>query len=168
MFTITQESVFTIAGIRTDEPDAPEVDVWLRDFLTHGPKTAKELFAAGREDGYSRDQLKRAKERIGVTSGKQAFAGPWSWILPAGTFSEECGVSPNKKQVLPSHPSLEAAPDKGFSDCALGTSDAPLRSSPETSNHGGCSDFETRRERRAHVSHRVEQPAPLAGDWEVF
>jgi hypothetical protein len=126
-----------------DEADAPEVDTWLKGFLAHGPKTAKEVFAAGRDDGYSRDQLKRAKDRIGVTSGKQGFAGPWSWILPEGTFSEECGDSPNKKQALPSHPSLEAAPDKGFSNCTLGAYDAPLRSSPEASNHAGYSDSET-------------------------
>ena len=150
------------------EADAPEVDTWLRDFLTHGPKTAKEVFAAGRDDGYSRDQLKRAKDRIGVTSGKQAFAGPWSWILPEGTFPEECGDSPNKKQPLPSHPSPEAAPDKGFSDCTLGAVDAPLRSSPEANSHAGSSDSETRRARRGHVSQSVETSAPLVGDWEVF
>ena len=151
-----------------DEADAREVDCWLKEYLAHGPKTAKEVFAAGRDDGYSRDQLKRAKDRLGVTSGKQAFAGPWSWILPEGTFSEECSDSPNKKQARSSHPSPEAAPDKGFSDCSLGASGAPLRSSPEASNHAGYSDSETRRTRREHVSQSVENPAPLTDDWEVF
>ncbi len=153
---------------QADEADAPEVDTWLKDFLTHGPKTAKEVFAAGRDDGYSRDQLKRAKDRIGVTSGKQTFTGPWSWLLPEGTFSEECSDLPNKKQALPSLPSLEPTDDAASRDCTLGTADAPLRSSPEASNHAGYSDSEIRRERREHVSQSAEKPAPLAGDWEMF
>jgi hypothetical protein len=79
------------------ESEAPEVDIWLKDFLSHGPKTAKEVFAAGRDDGYSRDQLRRSRERLRVTSGKHTFNGPWTWALPEGTFHEGGEELPNKK-----------------------------------------------------------------------
>lgn len=144
-----------------DEADAPEIDTWLKDFLSHGPKTAKEVFAAGRGEGYSKDQLKRAKARLGVESGKHEFIGSWAWSMPEGTFHEGSTESPNKKTVLPSLPSLEASPDKGFSDCTLGASDAPLLPSSEASNHAGFIDSETRRERREHENQSDGEFIPL-------
>jgi hypothetical protein len=153
---------------QSDDAEAPEVDTWLRDFLSSGRKTAKEVFAAGRDDGYSKDQLKNAKKRLGVTSDKDRFNGPWAWIMPEGSYTEGSDDLPNKKTVLPSRPSPEAAPDKAFRDYSLGAADAPLLPSSEASNHAGFSDSETRRERRAHVSQSVEKSAPLVGDWEVF
>lgn len=131
-----------------EEQDAPEVDTWLRDFLAHGPKTAKEVFAAGRDDGHSRDQLKRAKARLGVASGKHEFNGPWAWSLPEGTFTEESDDLPNKKGPLPSRSSLKATTPADSSDRTLHDSDAPLIPSSETRADGGFSDSETRRERR--------------------
>lgn len=83
-----------------EEPETQErseIDSWLRDTLAHGPKTAKEVFAAGRDEGYSKDRLRRAKERLGVTSGKHTFNGPWAWALPEGTFHEGGTEPPNKK-----------------------------------------------------------------------
>ena len=157
-----------------DESDAPEVDTWLRDFLTHGPKTAKEVFSAGRDEGYSKDQLKNAKRRLGVISGKNGYQGEWAWSMPEGTFSDDgkdfkgSTQSPNKKTVLPLRPLLEAAPDKGFSDCTLGNADAPLLPLDKPSNHAGFSDSKNQREQREHVSQSVEKSAPLVGDWEVF
>jgi len=133
-----------------DEQDAPEVDTWLRDFLSRGPKIAKEVFSAGREDGYSKDQLKRAKKRLGVETGKHVFNGPWSWALPEGTFHEGSSDLPNKKQVLPSLPSLKPTDGAASRDCSLRDSGAPLLPSCEPSNGGASSDSESRRERREH------------------
>ncbi|RQW83467.1 MAG: AAA family ATPase [Methylococcus sp.] len=150
------------ADDEADEADMPEVDTWLRDFLAHGPKTAKEVFAAGRDDGHSRDQLKRAKARLGVASGKHEFNGPWAWSLPEGTFAEERDELPNKKQPLPSHSSPEPTNDADSSYCTLHDSAAPLRPSSEVSNGAGSSDSDLRRERREHDSVSVDTSAPIA------
>ena len=150
-----------------EEQDAPEVDTWLRDFLAHGPKTAKEVFAAGRDDGHSRDQLKRAKARLGVASGKHEFNGPWAWSLPEGTFTEERDELPNKKGPLPSHPSLKGTDDAGYSHCTLHDSVAPLLPSMEASDGVGSSDSESRRERREQ-GFQGGGGAALLDDVEVF
>ncbi|MEY4685926.1 MAG: hypothetical protein RLZ25_2385 [Pseudomonadota bacterium] len=90
-----------------NEDDQPEVDVWLTEFLAHGPQTAKETFLAAKGEGFSKDQVKRSKQRLGISSGKHTFNGPWSWSLPEGTFAPSEQELPNKNQAHPSHPSLE-------------------------------------------------------------
>ena len=144
-----------------DEPNAPEVDAWLKEFLSSGPKTAKEAFSAGRNEGHSRDQLKRAKARLGVVSGKHKFIGSWAWSMPEGTFTEGSSESPNKKTVIPSHPSLNATDGAGSSGCTLHGSDAPLLPSTEPSNGAASSDSETRRERREHENQSDGKIIPL-------
>lgn len=142
--------------------EAPEVDTWLKDFLSGGPKTAKEVFAAGRDDGYSKDQLKLAKKRLGVKSEKDRFNGPWAWAMPEGSFTEESGELPHKKTVLPSRSSLEATNGAGSSDYTLHGSGDTLRPSTEASNGAGSSDSESRRERRERDFQSVEKNAPFA------
>jgi len=154
-----------------DEADAREVDIWLKDFLSHGPKTAKEVFSAGRDEGYSKDQLKNAKRRLGVISGKNGYQGEWAWSMPEGTFSDDgkdfkgSTQSPNKKTVLPLLPLTEAPPPVASSDCALGSFDAPLLPLDKPSNHAGFSDSKNQRE---HENQSVGKSAPFVGDWEVF
>ena len=129
------------------------MDTWLRDFLSRGPKTAKEVFSAGRDDGYSKDQLKRAKKRLGVETGKNGYQGKWAWSMPAGTFTDNTKgstQSPNKKQVLPLRPLTEPASGAASSDCPLCLPPAPLLPLSEASNHGASSDLEIQREQREH------------------
>ena len=65
-----------------------DCDHWLRAFLAEGPRSAIELFDAANSVGFSRNQIKRAKYRVGVTAVKAGFAstGEWIWRLdaPAG------------------------------------------------------------------------------------
>jgi putative DNA primase/helicase len=145
-----------------DDAEAPEVDTWLRDFLSGGPKTAKEVFTAGRDDGYSKDQLKHAKKRLGVKSEKDQFKGPWAWCMPEGSYTEESDELPNKKTVRPSRSSSEAANGAGSSDYTLHDTGDTLRPSSETSNGEGSSDSEARRERRECDSVSVNADAPFA------
>lgn len=152
------------------DEEEPEIDVWLREFLAYGPKTAREVFAAGRDDGYSKDQLKRAKSRLKVESGKHAFNGPWAWAMPEGSFTcagEESANHQGQNGVRSSHPSLKVADGGGSSGCTLHNADAPLRSSAEATNEGASSDCEMRRERREHGFQSVDAGAPL-DDVEFF
>lgn len=56
-----------------DHSEARECDRWLRECLASGPVGTVELLEDGRSAGFSRDQLKRAKERIGARSRRIGF-----------------------------------------------------------------------------------------------
>ena len=85
----------------------PPQQEWLITYLSSGPKTAEDVFAAADEAGFSKDQIRRAREKLGVKSEKQGFQGAWKWTLPEGTFTaknakdgKECkefGVNTNPK-----------------------------------------------------------------------
>ena len=67
----------------------PPQDEWLLEFLSSGPKLNAEVIEEGAEAGFSKDQLRRARERLGVRSEKNGYQGKWCWILPEDTFSDE-------------------------------------------------------------------------------
>lgn len=71
-----------------DARETAEIDSWLRDILAHGPQPAKDVFAAGKDEGYSQDQLKRAKTRVGAISDKSGYQGKWAWSMPEGSFND--------------------------------------------------------------------------------
>ena len=54
-----------------------ESDEWLREMLSTGPVLHVEILTAGRLNGFTRDTLRRAKERIGAMSCREGF-GPGS------------------------------------------------------------------------------------------
>ncbi len=57
-----------------------ECDRWLRKILAAGPVLHGQVMNAGRQAGFTRDALRRAKERVGVTAYRQGF-GPGSRIF---------------------------------------------------------------------------------------
>jgi len=54
-----------------------ECDQWLHETLAAGPVLHREVMTAGRQAGFTRDALRRAKERIGVSAYREGF-GPGS------------------------------------------------------------------------------------------
>ena len=54
-----------------------ESDEWLREMLSTGPVPHAEILTAGRRNGFTRDTLRRTKERIGAVSCRVGF-GPGS------------------------------------------------------------------------------------------
>ena len=66
--------------------EAHECDQWLGDRLRNKPAPAIEVFKAAIDAGYSRDQVKRAKRRLGAVARKQGFqhGAQWIWQLPTG------------------------------------------------------------------------------------
>jgi hypothetical protein len=50
-----------------------ECKQWLSDFLTDGPKPSSEVFKAAVAVGYSRDQVKDAKQRMGAVAQRHGF-----------------------------------------------------------------------------------------------
>lgn len=70
-----------LADADPDDGDRDELDAWLRTYLTDqgGTAPANDIIRQGRALGFSRDQLKRAKQRLHITSTKTTG---WAWQLP--------------------------------------------------------------------------------------
>ena len=67
-----------------DAPERREAALWLREVLGAGPVHSKEIEAAGRDAGFSKATLRRAKENIGAESIREGFGkdSVCSWRLP--------------------------------------------------------------------------------------
>lgn len=61
--------------------NAGDIASFLRCLLAAGPMTSNDVYEAAKAAGYSRDSLKRVKNRIGVKCSKQSMRGPWIWQL---------------------------------------------------------------------------------------
>lgn len=69
-----------------DEPN--EAVQFLRELLV-APVPAKAVYADAEAAGYSKDQMKRAKRRIGARAVKLGMSGGWVWRLPGQEEGEE-------------------------------------------------------------------------------
>ena len=56
-------------------------DTFLKSFLAEGEQWEKEVMEAAETKGFTESQVRRARERLGVTSHKKGFGG-WTWRLP--------------------------------------------------------------------------------------
>jgi AAA domain len=72
--------------LRTDGEDDErhEVDAWLLDLLDggNGAVPAQDVKKKAHAAGYSLDQVKRAKKRLGIESVKAGMGGGWEWVAP--------------------------------------------------------------------------------------
>jgi hypothetical protein len=77
------------AADEADGTEANECRRWLSGLLADGPKPAGEIFKAANDAGYTRMQVKFAKQRIGAIAHKQGFSGSsqWNWELPTQPFN---------------------------------------------------------------------------------
>lgn len=105
------------------EPDDASHDgdaaAFLRDLLADGQRTAREIFRDAENAGYSRDQMKRAKRRVGVETVKVGMEGGWVWRLPdveGSTETPEGSEGRTQKKTAPFAP---------FADSALPSGDGP-------------------------------------------
>jgi putative DNA primase/helicase len=59
-------------------------DDWLRTFLAQGHRSSSEIFKAASAAGFSKDQVRRAKCRIGAVARKAGFDrdAQWRWQFP--------------------------------------------------------------------------------------
>lgn len=64
-------------------------DQWLFDFLTHNAAPATQCMEEALSAGFSKKQIRDARERLRVVSSKTEFDGGWTWSLPEGTFTHE-------------------------------------------------------------------------------
>lgn len=52
---------------------------WLREQLSTGPVSAKQIRTDAHRAGLSWSTVRRAKDALGITSGKEGFEGGWYW-----------------------------------------------------------------------------------------
>lgn len=65
-------------GRRTERDDAAE---WLRDYLSDGPRLARDVLAEAKAAGLAKRTIERAKLVVGVRARKETFSGGWVWEL---------------------------------------------------------------------------------------
>ncbi len=72
------------AGDGSDRTATSEAVGWLEDYLTSqgGTASSKDVKAAGRKEGHSESTLKRARQKLGVTSESSGFPRQTWWTLP--------------------------------------------------------------------------------------
>ena len=64
---------------RKQTAERSECDGWLRAFLAEGLKSTIEVFKAGNAAGFTKDQLRRAKYRLGAIAMREGFAKNGQW-----------------------------------------------------------------------------------------
>ncbi|MGH3556637.1 MAG: AAA family ATPase [Mycobacterium sp.] len=80
--------------------DRAEVDEWLSEFLGTGSQKANDVYSAADAAGFSKDQAKRAKKRLGIEARRPGGEGPWFWSLPRERLGSRTDSIAQK--VLPS------------------------------------------------------------------
>lgn len=72
-----------------DREELTDAGYWLLDYLSTGPKPAKEVIQEARKAGHAERTLKRAKAACKVRSIKDGYGhlGSWSWCLPEHAHS---------------------------------------------------------------------------------
>jgi hypothetical protein len=79
----TARDMFATAAEQSNG-DEKAVDRWLKDYLTTygGGQWAVTVYETGKGQGYTAEQLKRARYRCGIASERPENPGPWFWMLP--------------------------------------------------------------------------------------
>jgi RecA-family ATPase len=84
-----------LAAQSNDDDDTSDAKTVLAAILSDGPKSVKTVLAEGAEAGLTKDQLKRAKRKLGADSIKVGKPGDpeseWQWSLPRREHEESEG-----------------------------------------------------------------------------
>jgi putative DNA primase/helicase len=86
--TTADEALQAQSRDEDQQADRQNCDRWLRDTLASGPVLVKEVWRMGKEEGFSRDALKRAKSRIGATTLRDGFQSKCYWRLGNAPIDE--------------------------------------------------------------------------------
>jgi AAA domain len=104
----SKRTVHEILADRWEDPgDTRAVDAWLRHLLSTGPVESAEVFRAAHHAGFSRDQAKRSKKRLGIEAIHPDIRGPWFWRLPT---ADESANPPREHQEAQGSTSRDTAP----------------------------------------------------------
>lgn len=136
--TTTHDAHGLLAGPSPDAAeDRHDIDAWLTDLLANGSVKANEVYSAADAAGYSKDQAKRAKKRLGIEATREAMDGPWFWKLETKGAEHE-GSTPSPETPLPSLPCMsegvrdtdESRREQGAEEYSLRTAEDVASASP--------------------------------------
>lgn len=105
--------------------EARECETWLRERLSKGDVEQPEVESDGRRADFSKDQLRRAKERIGATSVRVGF-GPgskclWRLSLPGSTPPDDGPATIPIDGSSPPIGGIDGGPPGGETDATYAT-----------------------------------------------
>lgn len=80
--------------------DRRDIDRWLAELLANGSVKATEVFSSADAAGFTKDQAKRAKKRLGIEAHRPENPGPWFWSLTT-QGADTPGSTLSCKKVLP-------------------------------------------------------------------
>jgi hypothetical protein len=109
-----------LAGPSPEQEEAAtelsQAEGWLREALKDSSVPAKQLFSEAEDNGISRGQLKRAKERLGVIAKKTGRFedSHWRWDLPGREETDGDGGHSGAVPSIPSSPSGEIEGEGGM------------------------------------------------------
>jgi putative DNA primase/helicase len=105
------------AEVEPDEDGAHDAAAFLRDLLASGATSTKEVFREAEGAGFSRDQMKRAKGKIGAVAVKLGMREGWVWRLPVDEESAEGSEERGQKSPPSSLPSGAEPPFSPGMEC---------------------------------------------------
>lgn len=73
-------------GERSERLEAMD---WLREHLSAGPVSAKQIQTDAKRAGFSWSTVRRGKDALGIIPSKNGFEGGWSWRLPPAEDAHE-------------------------------------------------------------------------------
>jgi hypothetical protein len=122
LFVFTGESARSVQDVLRDarsgvDPEEHhECAAWLEALLADGRVKANDVYRAADSAGYSKDQAKRAKRKIGVVAEKDDMTSPWYWRLAdddEGSAKGAKGAGDGEAHPSPpsSLPSSDRCPD---------------------------------------------------------
>ena len=127
--------------VRNHQQPTPAV-TWLKAFLADGERPVAEAFAAGREAGFSQDQLQYAHHRLGAHSRLRGHQQNTRWQLAGDTPPEGQASEPSA-----SDPAPDTKPENGEPpDDSVKTIPVPASTEMETAANGGqfaCTGLES-------------------------
>lgn len=94
-----------LAEAKPDDGEGHDAASFLRDTLASGSRPVKEVYKDAEGAGYSRDQMKRAKAKIGAEAVKLGMSDGWVWRLPKAEGSVEGCEGSTQNSPHPSLPS---------------------------------------------------------------
>jgi hypothetical protein len=79
--TIREHIVESYAAEHSRDDNSGDVLVWLSQFLSEGPRPAKDVLETGEARGFSNKRVRTAKRKFSVVAKEVGKA--WFWCLPA-------------------------------------------------------------------------------------
>lgn len=89
---------YTASALLSATPDndsgaTNEATAWLSQLLADGALPASEVYQEAQAAGFSKDQIKRVKQRAGVATKKNGMTGGWVWTMTEERTKSAKGVA---------------------------------------------------------------------------